>query len=73
MLHLRGILVYAWTVDLADDMRRLRDMGVDGIITNCPDVLHCPLSAGICRCPLDNSVMRGLYNKPLFRADLAQW
>ena len=41
VLHLRGILVYAWTVDLAEDMRRLRDMGVDGIITtDYPGVLH---------------------------------
>ena len=40
VLHLRGILVYAWTADLTEDMRRLRDMGVDGIITNAPDLLH---------------------------------
>ena len=44
VLHLRGILVYAWTVDLVDDMRRLRDMGVDGIITNSPDVLTLALN-----------------------------
>ena len=40
VLHLRGIVVYAWTVDLVEDMRRLRDMGVDGIITNFPEVLQ---------------------------------
>ncbi|MBV9848688.1 MAG: glycerophosphodiester phosphodiesterase [Armatimonadetes bacterium] len=40
VLHLRGILVYVWTVDLTDDMRRMRDMGVDGIITNSPDLLR---------------------------------
>lgn len=40
ILHRRGILVYAWTVDLTDDMRRMRDVcHVDGIITNCPGVL----------------------------------
>ena len=39
VLHLRGILVYAWTVDLVDDFHRLRDAGVDGIITNSPDLL----------------------------------
>lgn len=40
VLHLRGILVYAWTVDLVEDMRRLREMEVDGIITNIPSALH---------------------------------
>ena len=40
ILHRRGILVYAWTVDLSEDMRRMRDAcKVDGIITNCPDLL----------------------------------
>lgn len=40
ILHRRGIAVYAWTVDLSEDMRRMRDAcKVDGIITNCPDLL----------------------------------
>jgi glycerophosphoryl diester phosphodiesterase len=29
-----------WTVNDADDMRRLRDLGVDGIITNYPETLR---------------------------------
>ena len=40
VLRLRGILVYAWDVDLLDEMRRLRDgCGVDGIATHLPDLL----------------------------------
>jgi glycerophosphoryl diester phosphodiesterase len=40
ILHAREIQVYAWPVDLSEDMRRMRDTcGVDGIITNFPDVL----------------------------------
>lgn len=41
VLRLRRIVAYAWTVDQPDDMRRLRaDIGVDGIITNSPDLLR---------------------------------
>ena len=32
--------VNVWTVDDADDMRRMRDLGVNSIITNYPDVLR---------------------------------
>lgn len=40
ILHRRDILVYAFTVDMAEDMRRMRYVcKVDGIITNSPDVL----------------------------------
>jgi len=40
ILHRRDILVYAWTVDLTEDMRRMHDLCyVDGIITNSPDLL----------------------------------
>ena len=40
VMHARQIKVYAWPVDLSEDMRRMRDVcGVDGIITNFPDVL----------------------------------
>lgn len=41
----RGYRVYAWTVDEPDEMRRLIALGVDGIITNVPDVLRRVLEA----------------------------
>ncbi len=34
-----GKRINVWTVNEASDMRRMRDLGVDGIITNYPDVL----------------------------------
>lgn len=34
-----GIEVHVWTVNESDDMRRLLDMGVHGIITDFPDRL----------------------------------
>lgn len=37
ILHRREKIVYAWTVDLSEDVRRMRELGVDGIITNSPD------------------------------------
>jgi glycerophosphoryl diester phosphodiesterase len=40
VLRLRGILVYAKTVNSQDEMRRLRDVcKVDGIVTDSPDIL----------------------------------
>lgn len=38
-LHERGLAVHIWTVDLESDMRRLLDWGVDGILTDRPDLL----------------------------------
>jgi glycerophosphoryl diester phosphodiesterase len=35
----RGQQVNVWTVNTAEGMRRVRALGVDGIITNYPDVL----------------------------------
>jgi glycerophosphoryl diester phosphodiesterase len=38
--HQLGLKVYVWTVDSRRDMVRLMEMGVDGIITNRPDILR---------------------------------
>ncbi|MGI4791667.1 MAG: glycerophosphodiester phosphodiesterase [Janthinobacterium lividum] len=39
ILHRRDILVYAWTVDLSEDIRRMHHVcHVDGIVTNSPDM-----------------------------------
>lgn len=38
--HDCGLKVYVWTVNSRGKMRRFIDMGVDGIITNRPDVLR---------------------------------
>jgi glycerophosphoryl diester phosphodiesterase len=35
-----GLKLYVWTVDAADEARRLRDLGVDGITTNRPGWLR---------------------------------
>lgn len=42
-----GYRVYTWTVDAPDEMRRLITLGVDGIITNVPDVLRQVLGENI--------------------------
>ena len=41
--HRLGIKVFVWTVDQKNDMVRLMEMGVDGIITNRPDILKSVL------------------------------
>jgi glycerophosphoryl diester phosphodiesterase len=38
--HRRGLEVHAWTVDRAAEMVALLDLGVDGLITDRPDVLR---------------------------------
>jgi glycerophosphoryl diester phosphodiesterase len=42
--HHLGIQVFVWAPDSRDDMQRLIGMGVDGIITNRPDLLQSVLS-----------------------------
>lgn len=37
--HSRGMDVHVWTVNEAADMQRMIDLGVDGIITDRPDIL----------------------------------
>ncbi|MCB1044486.1 MAG: glycerophosphodiester phosphodiesterase [Acidobacteria bacterium] len=36
--HERGQLVWAWTIDDAQEMGELLEMGIDGLITNRPDI-----------------------------------
>ncbi|SDP32858.1 glycerophosphoryl diester phosphodiesterase [Nakamurella panacisegetis] len=42
--HRSGIEVHVWTINEADEMRRLLDLGVDGIMTDRPDVLRSVLN-----------------------------
>ena len=43
--HRIGLAVHVWTVDDADEMRRLVDLGVDGIMTDRPSTLKDVLVA----------------------------
>lgn len=39
-VHRAGAHLHLWTVNEADDMRRFLDLGVDGIVTDRPDLLN---------------------------------
>lgn len=43
-VHSRGMTLIPWTVNTVEDMFRLRDMGVDGLITDFPDLAVDSLS-----------------------------
>lgn len=43
--HEAGLAVHVWTIDEADEMRRLVQLGVDGIMTDRPSVLASVLGA----------------------------
>jgi glycerophosphoryl diester phosphodiesterase len=43
--HRRGLAVHVWTIDDPDTMAGLLDLGVDGIMTDCPTVLEALLQA----------------------------
>ena len=42
--HARDLPVHVWTINEAEEMGRLLDMGVDGIMTDRPDVLKAVLT-----------------------------
>lgn len=44
-LHARGVDIHVWTVNEESDMRRLLEWGVDGIVTDRPDILARVLRA----------------------------
>ena len=37
--HHHGLYLFTWTVDVADNARRFREIGVNGIVTNKPDLI----------------------------------
>ncbi|MGB9357899.1 MAG: glycerophosphodiester phosphodiesterase [Acidimicrobiia bacterium] len=44
-IHRAGAHIHLWTVNEPDDMRRFLDMGVDGIVTDRPDILNDVMGA----------------------------
>jgi glycerophosphoryl diester phosphodiesterase len=51
--HRAGVVVKVWTVNAADDMRRLASLGVDGLITDRPDIARALIdSAGMLQPPV---------------------
>jgi glycerophosphoryl diester phosphodiesterase len=47
--HRAGVAVHVWTIDDADEMRQLIDLGIDGIMTDVPSVAVSVLDAAAAR------------------------
>lgn len=63
--HRLGVRVVVWTVDEPAAMHELLDMGVDGIITDRPDVLRSVLIGRGAWTPMRaDSSSRGVGNRP---------
>lgn len=45
-LKRKGLFVHVWTVNDPDDMKQLLDWGVDGVLTDRPDLLHQVMGRG---------------------------
>lgn len=62
--HKLGVAVIAWTVNDPRDMARLIDMGVDGIISDRPDVLRNVAAARGIPVPPGGSESRAAHKQP---------
>ena len=49
LAHRAGLVVQVWTVDEPDDIRRLLEWGVDGIISDRPDVAAQVVKDWVCK------------------------
>ena len=56
--HLRGQRVYAWTVNQAEEMTRLLDLGVDGLITDQVTLARTTVDTYLARPKTDRNIRR---------------
>lgn len=56
--HRRGLLVYAWTVNRSEDLERLFDLGIDGVITDESALARRRLEAHQDRPPSERATRR---------------